>query len=144
MILVVDANVLVRMVVGKRAFIDARRAVGRGVELMTTVRQLDEAAGVLTGVFKLDPDNILQELLGVAALMAVTDLEGYVEYQHEAILRLRWKAEDDWPVLAAAMAFDAGIWSDDRDFFGTGVSVWSSYNIDRVSIPPQYAGNVDA
>ena len=131
MILVIDANVLVRMVVGEKAPRDARRAIALGVEFMTTVRQLDEAAGVLGGVFKLRPDDILVQVLGVVDLMAVTDVEGYSDRRDEAQRRLRWKAKDDWHVLAAALAFNAGIWSDDRDFFGTGVPVWSSYNIGR-------------
>lgn len=131
MILVVDANVLVRMVVGERAHRDARQAIGRGVELITTVRQLDEAAGVLAGVFKLQPDDLIDQLLQVVDLMAVTDVEGYMRLQTEAERRLHWKAKDDWHVLATALAFDAGVWSDDRDFFGTGVPVWSSLNIER-------------
>ena len=131
MILIVDANVLVRMVVGERAPENARAAVSRGVELFTTVRQLDEASGVLGGVFALPPDDILRELLEVADLMTVVDVESYGQLKGEAVARLRWKAEDDWPVLAAAIAFDGAIWSDDRDFFGTGVPVWSSNNIGR-------------
>ena len=135
MILVVDANVLVRMVVGKRAAADAERAVRRGVELMTTVKQLDEASGVLGGVFSLAPDEIVRELLGVAEIMAITDAEAYSAHRGEAMLRLRLKSAGDWPILATAMAFGAAIWSDDRDFFGTGVPVWSSNNIDRVGRP---------
>ena len=131
MILVVDANVLVRMVVGARAAADARAAAARGVELLTTARQLDEAAGVLGGVFDLDPDDIMRELLGVVEIMSVTDVEGYSAWREEARARLRWKAEGDWPVLAAALAFNSAIWTDDRDFFGTGVAVWSSINIER-------------
>lgn len=131
MILVVDANVLVRMVVGERAHRDAEEAIGRGVEFMTTARQLDEAAGVLAGVFKLEPADIVEQVLQVVGLMAVTDVEGYAHFRIEAEARLRSRARDDWHVLATALSFMAGIWSDNRDFFGTGVAVWSSYNIDR-------------
>lgn len=131
MILVIDANVLVRMIVGKRAHRDARDAIGRGVEFVTTSRQLDEAAGVLAGVFELEPTDVVEQVLEVVDLMAVTDVEGYAHFQTEAQSRMRSKARDDWHVLAAALAFAGGIWSDDRDFFGTGVPLWSSYNIDR-------------
>ena len=144
MILVVDANILIRMVVGKRAPEDARMAVARGVELITTARQLDEAAGVLGDVFRLEPDDIIEQLLRVADLMSVSGPEGYAHLQAEAVRRLRWTAEGDWPVLAAALAFAAGIWSDDRDFFGTGVPVWSSPNIERARANDLPSGDNDA
>ena len=134
MILVIDANVMVRMVVGERAHRDARQAIGRGLEFVATLRQLDEAAGVLAGVFKLSPDDVLDQMLQVTDVMTVSDLESYAGYRTEAERRLRWKARDDWHVLATALAFNAGIWSDDRDFFGTGVPVWSSFNIERARV----------
>ena len=33
---------------------------------------------------------------------------------------------DDWPILAAALALDCPIWTEDRDFFGVGVATWTS------------------
>lgn len=33
---------------------------------------------------------------------------------------------DDWPSLALALLLDCGIWTEDRDFFGCGLSVWQS------------------
>ena len=38
---------------------------------------------------------------------------------------------EDWPVLACALVLDCPIWTEDRDFFGTGVASWTS---DRVEI----------
>ena len=31
---------------------------------------------------------------------------------------------DDWPSVALALALDAGIWTEDRDFFGSGLATW--------------------
>ncbi len=31
---------------------------------------------------------------------------------------------DDWPLVACAIALRAGIWTNDRDLFGTGVTTW--------------------
>ncbi|MBX3032258.1 MAG: nucleotide-binding protein, PIN domain-containing protein [Chloroflexi bacterium] len=33
---------------------------------------------------------------------------------------------DDWPLVACAIAIRAGIWTHDRDMFGTGVTTWVS------------------
>ncbi len=38
---------------------------------------------------------------------------------------------DDWPVLAAALALDCPIWTEDTDFFGYGVATWTT---DRVGL----------
>jgi predicted nucleic acid-binding protein len=31
-----------------------------------------------------------------------------------------------WPVVAGALALSAAIWSNDKDFFGTGVATWTT------------------
>jgi len=128
--LIVDANVLVRCVAGRRAAVDAKQAIERGVELTTTLAQLDESMGVLIRVFGLKREDALVQLFETAELMTVADEGCYAAFREESERRLRRKAQPDWPVLAAALALDAGIWSDDRDFFGTGVAVWSSPNIE--------------
>jgi predicted nucleic acid-binding protein len=33
---------------------------------------------------------------------------------------------DDWPTVALALALDAGIWTNDYDFFGCGVATWTT------------------
>jgi hypothetical protein len=32
----------------------------------------------------------------------------------------------DWPVVAAALAIDAEIWTNDNDFLGVGVATWTT------------------
>jgi predicted nucleic acid-binding protein len=44
--------------------------------------------------------------------------------------RLRGRDEGDWPVLAAALELGCAVWTEDTDFFGTGVSVWTTSNIE--------------
>ena len=31
-----------------------------------------------------------------------------------------------WPTVAGALALDAGIWTNDNDFLGTGVATWTT------------------
>ena len=74
-----------------------------------------------------------------AAAMAVLDaLESlvrplerdfYAGLQAQALQRIAMRDADDWPVLACAMALDCPVWTEDADFFGTGVATWTS---DRV------------
>ena len=44
---------------------------------------------------------------------------------------MRKRDEDDWPVLAAALSLSCAVWTEDADFFGTGVAQWTS---DRVEL----------
>ena len=52
--------------------------------------------------------------------------------QHkEELARIETRDPDDWPILATAMALDCPVWTEDNDFFGTGVPTWTS---DRVEL----------
>jgi predicted nucleic acid-binding protein len=37
----------------------------------------------------------------------------------------------DWPVVASALALDAGIWTNDNDVLGTGVATWTTESLQR-------------
>lgn len=54
----------------------------------------------------------------------------YGGYESEARKRIGARDPDDWPDLAAALALGCPIWTEDTDFFGCGVAIWTSNNID--------------
>ena len=58
------------------------------------------------------------------------DPEIYAEFEDEARQRLRGRDEEDWPVLAAALALRCPVWTEDADFFGTGVAVWTTSRVE--------------
>jgi predicted nucleic acid-binding protein len=58
----------------------------------------------------------------------VSDL--YQFHQEDARERLRGRDEEDWPVLAAALTLGCAIWTEDTDFFGTGVAVWTTSRVE--------------
>jgi predicted nucleic acid-binding protein len=131
--IVLDANILIRAVLGKR------------------VREflLENAATVkffAPDVAYADARKYLPALLtkrGVnsAAAMAVLDtLESivrplerdlYAGLQQQALQRIALRDADDWPVLACAMTIACPVWTEDADFFGTGVATWTT---DRVAL----------
>ena len=45
--------------------------------------------------------------------------------------RMDRRDKDDWPILAAALALDCPIWTEDADFFECGVATWTT---DRVEL----------
>ena len=52
-------------------------------------------------------------------------------FEQQRCKRLQKRDEDDWPVLATALALEYPIWTEDADFFGTGVATWTT---DRVEL----------
>jgi hypothetical protein len=42
----------------------------------------------------------------------------------------RGRDEADWPILATALGLGCGLRTEDQDFFGTGVAVWTTNRIE--------------
>ena len=42
---------------------------------------------------------------------------------------MKTRDEDDWLYLALALRFDCPIWTEDKDFFGCGVPIWTTNRI---------------
>ena len=131
--IVLDANILIRAVLGKRV----RELI---VEHVATVKFF------APDVAYADARNYLPALLekrGVnsAAAMAVLDnLESFVQpiefelyaaLQQQALQRIAIRDADDWPVLACAMTIGCPVWTEDADFFGSGVATWTT---DRIAL----------
>ena len=49
--------------------------------------------------------------------------EAYAPFEATARGRIP-QDPSDWPSVALALAIDAGVWTEDRDFFGSGLATW--------------------
>jgi predicted nucleic acid-binding protein len=67
----------------------------------------------------------------VAGLVQAIEPETYEPYEALARERIARRDEDDWPILASALALGCPIWTEDTDFFGCGVATWTT---DRVEL----------
>jgi predicted nucleic acid-binding protein len=67
----------------------------------------------------------------VTKLVQPIEVEVYSSFETIARERIGRRDEDDWPVLASALALDCPIWTEDTDFFGCGVATWTT---DRVEL----------
>jgi len=56
--------------------------------------------------------------------------ELYAVFESEARERLRGRDESAWPILATALGLASAVWTEDADFFGTGVAVWTTNRIE--------------
>lgn len=126
--LFVDANILIRCVVGKAAH-NVDDLLARGVTLATTDAQAREAERVLHHVFALTEEDASSQMSEVVAGMELYHSPTYRSAESSAKARIHYDNTKDWPILAAAIAHNGAIWTDDRDFFGVGVPTWTTRNI---------------
>jgi predicted nucleic acid-binding protein len=131
--IVLDANILIRAALGKRvreliiehastikffapdvAYADARKYLPsllekRGVSSAAAMRVLDS----------------------LTSIIQILDLDIYLGMKQQALQRIAQRDADDWPILACAMTIGCPVWTEDTDFFGTGVAIWTT---DRVAL----------
>jgi len=59
----------------------------------------------------------------LSSCVHVVPTEAYAPFKDAALGRIP-QDPDDWSSVALALALDAGIWTEDRDFFGCGLATW--------------------
>jgi len=129
--LVVDANILVRAVLGKRVRELIEAYAGDASFFVPEVAYAEAEEHLAALVIKRggDPEKALALLRSLGQLMELIGSDVYSEFEAEARERLGQRDPEDWPMLAAALALGCPIWTEDTDFFGCGVATWTS---DRV------------
>ena len=137
-LLILDANILIRAVLGRRvvsllqkyatsvsfataaiAYADVERhlpaiLVGRGLPLEEVTRLVQHGA-----------------LRWLPSIVVPVPEPVYADLEAVARERLKGRDEADWHFVALALKFGCPIWTEDQDFFGTGVATWTT---DRVEI----------
>lgn len=129
--LVLDANILVRAVFGIRvrslletfedsvSFYTPDVCVNdahKYVSAISVSRQIDPSAGLL----------VLDHLVRI---VGIVNRSVYENYARQAEERMRARDIADWPIAATALLLDCAIWTEDRDFFGSGFATWTTNNI---------------
>jgi predicted nucleic acid-binding protein len=128
---VVDANILIRAVLGKRAR-DVIESFAENVSFFVpeaAYREAEEHLSTLVVKRGGDPEKALALLRSLGRLVELIGSEVYGGFEAEARERLGTRDPEDWPILASALAFDCPIWTEDTDFFGCGVATWTSNRV---------------
>jgi predicted nucleic acid-binding protein len=131
--LVLDANILIRAVLGSRVLSLLRKYAERA-DFLAPDTAFEEARESLPTILErrrvpLPPAMAILDQL--AGLVQTVEAETYQSFEHLARQRIAHRDEDDWPVLASALALNCPIWTEDTDFFGCGVATWTT---DRVEL----------
>ena len=126
--IVADANIILSAILGTGEFFKAQ-VERSGFAYLLPMQQVSEVYTILTARLGF-PDEAAEELIdGLLAAFMMVEGELIVDEERAARERLGEAGQPDWPVLATALQMSAQIWSQDRDFFGVGVAVWSTRNI---------------
>ena len=76
-------------------------------------------------------NNTIEILNLLPTLVTVVPVDEYQLYEEVSKQRIRSRDLADWPVVAAALFLGSPIWTEDQDFFGTGIATWTT---DRVHL----------
>jgi len=131
--IVLDANILIRAVLGRRVGQLLEEYSRRGVRFCAPDSAYAEAEEYLPTLLrkKDEPDTgVAAALRYLQGFVEPVDLDSYGLLEGEARQRLRGRDEDDWPVLATALVLSCPVWTEDADFFGTGVAVWTTNRVE--------------
>lgn len=128
--IVLDANVLMRAVLGRRVDRLLERFASQVTFLAPEVA-FDDVQEYLASVLTkrgelnaLQPALVKLEKLRLA--VRAVDPSEYEVMKPAALARIGPRDPDDWPILACALALNCPIWTEDRVFFGTGVATWTT------------------
>ena len=130
-IIVLDANILIRGVLGKKVRGILEQYVST-TQFVTPDICYQDARKYLPPLFEkrnLPVQNALDVLEKLNCLVESIDANLYCLHEEEAKQRIAIRDIDDWPIVALSLMLDCPIWTEDADFFGAGVATWTS---DRV------------
>ena len=130
--IVIDANILVRAVLGVRvrelierycdstAFFVAESNVE---EAMQYLAELTSKRGIREEIWQ-------ESLTGIMAAVQIIPQVELTAAEAEAKARIGQRDPADWPAVAGALQFDCPVWTEDADFFGSGVATWTTATVE--------------
>lgn len=131
--IVLDANILIRAVLGKRVRELLVDNAGR-VQFFSPDVAYADAQKYLPALLEkrcVNSESAIAVLDALESLVWPLELGVYEGFKTQALQRISMRDADDRPVLACAMTLGCPVWTEDADFFGTGVATWTS---DRVEL----------
>lgn len=67
---------------------------------------------------------------GIDPAPGIVDRSLYEEYESSARERMISRDLDDWPIVATSLLLRCPVWTEDRDFFGSGISTWTTETVE--------------
>jgi predicted nucleic acid-binding protein len=130
--IVLDANILLRAVFGVqvRHLLESHE---NNAAFYTPDVCLEDALRYIPDIARrrgFDATLGLAVLDQVMRIVEAVDGSLYGEFEGLARARISSRDPEDWPVVAAVLMLAAPIWTEDQDFFGSGVATWTSNRVE--------------
>ena len=131
--LVLDANTLLRVVFGKqvRHILEKYEDEARFYSPDACFRDAQKYIPEISRDRRFDADLSLAILDQISRVVESVDRSLYEEHESVARGRIGLRDPEDWPVVATALLLALPIWTEDQDFFGSGMATWTT---DRVEL----------
>ena len=132
--LVLDANILISAVVGNKIHKIISQSEGE-FDFLTAEEAFSDAKQYVPKIIsKRGGDNLAIEaattkLELLEKFIQTVPVSDFVAFEDVARKVMKTRDEDDWLYLALALHFDCPIWTEDKDFFGCGVAIWTTNRI---------------
>ena len=126
--LVLDANILIRAVLGRRVRQILRKYADRA-EFCAPETCFAEAHKYVPGLARrkgMSVSETVSFMEELELLVRRVDQGLYRAYEQDARRRMERRDSDDWPVAALALLLRCPIWTEDQDFFGSGIAIWNT------------------
>lgn len=110
----------------------AKKTICTDVKYYKAILGFNDAEKYLPLIFekrKLSSEPALEVLARISRIVQTIEADIYEDYRDEAKQRIAIRDPDDWPVVAAALALNCPIWTEDADFFGVGIATWTTDRI---------------
>jgi predicted nucleic acid-binding protein len=131
--LVLDANILIRAVLGMRVR-SVLEKYEDSAEFYAPDLCFEQAREHLPAILEgrgVDPRPGPVVLNEIKLVVQPVDRELYQEHEQISRERIGVRDIEDWQVVAVAILLGIPIWTEDQDFFGSGVATWTT---DRVEL----------
>ncbi len=130
--IVLDANILLRAVFGVRVRdrLNAYEDVAGFFTPDVCLRDARAYIPVIASTRGFDPASGLLVLDQLACLVEIVDLNLYQDYESAARQRMLSRDVEDWPIAATCLLLDCPVWTEDQDFFGSGIATWTTNNVE--------------
>ena len=69
-------------------------------------------------------------LAGIMAAVQIIPPQELTAAEAEATERIGKRDPADWPAVAGALQFDCPVWTEDEDFFDSGVATWTTSTVE--------------
>lgn len=131
--IVLDANIIVRAILGHKVSDLMQRSCSQN-DFYTPAMCFGEVEKHLPTICQKRSMALSEPLAAMDKLkdaITAVESEAYSFYEQEAKSRIEVRDINDWPVVACALLLNCPIWTEDNDFFGTGLPTWTT---DRVHL----------